>query len=194
MDIYKLNVDSIKDLSTQRKYYHEAATELDTIIENLYMNFDIDFQESKEKKEYLKQLLYRLRIKGYELEEPVMTDGSIDLYRDHLSHFTICLHDKVIPIGDIEYTDTHRAIPGNISYEIFEKYRGHHYALRALRLVGQKLLELGVKKIYVTASNNENIPSIKTIENFGGVLYHNMTKAEEGPIPYICDLERIYSK
>ncbi len=194
MDIYKLKVEEIDTISDVRKYYRMAGIELDVLNDDLLFGGVILTKEIKEKSTYLENLMYRLRVRMYELQDPTFTDGTIDLYTDKKYHFTICEHDKKEPIGVIEYIDTKNIIPGNISYEIYADYQGHHYALRALRIIGHELLDSGITSIVITATNNRNIPSMKTIEEFGGSLYRGFDKKEPGPIPYSCDLKKIYSK
>ncbi len=58
---------------------------------------------------------------------------------------------------------------GHIGYRIEEKYRGHHYALKACRLILPLAQRLGMESITITA-NPENIPSRKTCEQLGCVL------------------------
>lgn len=194
MNIYDIKVEELKDINTVKRIYNRVSIELDTVTDDLYFQDTTNYQETKVKAMYLERLLYKLRLHIYELMKPEFTDGTIDLYRDHDTHFTITEHDKKIPIGVIEYYDTTRPVPGNISYSIEKEYQGHHYALRALRIIGKRLLDTGVTKIFVTASNNKNYPSMKTIEAFGGILRNNKDKEEPGPVPYICDLKKIYSK
>ncbi len=194
MSIYDLKVENITSLKEVTKYYRQASNELDVITEDLLFSCEIPTPEFKEKCKYLEALLYRLKVRKMELQTPTFTDGTLDLYYDNDYRFTICEHDKKQPIGSIEYIDTKNVIPGNISYEIYEEFQGHHYALRALKIVGEKLLKSGITSIIITATNNKNIPSMKTIEEFGGTLYKGMSKEESGPIPYTCDLEKIYTK
>ena len=193
MDIYNINIVNITDLQEIRKACRLINIEIETLIEDLLFEEDAIYTDKKSRVEYLRVVLDLLRIKTYELKDPEYTDGVIDLYQDNGTHFTITEHNKTNPIGTIEYVDTQNIIPGNISYEIEKEYQGHHYALRALRIIGKELLESGITSIVITATSPKNYPSIKTIEEFGGTLRYD-TKEENGPVPYTCDLERIYSK
>lgn len=166
---------------------------METLAESLYLEPDLEEEETKDRIAYLERILYELRQRFYEIQDPELSDGTIDLYRLQGTHFTITEHNHKIPIGDIEYINIQKAVPGNISYTIFEGYRGHHYALRALRLIGRLLLTSGISQIFITASNDDNYPSIKTIEKFGGERYHQEDYVT-GPIPFTCDLKQIYSK
>lgn len=193
MELFDLDIKTIEDVKLLKKYYRQTANKINTLCEELYLNFDADLIDYQSKIELLERLTTEIRNRIYELQSPEFTDGIIDLYRDHLSHFTITKHNETIPIGAIEYFNTTKSIPGNISYEINKEFRGHHYALRALKLIGEALLNKGIKKIFITASSEKNYPSIKTIESFGGVRFYKEDYVA-GPIPYTCDLERIYSK
>jgi len=55
---------------------------------------------------------------------------------------------------------------GNIEYEIFPKFQGHNYALKATKLLSQIALDYGVTNLNITASPT-NFASIKTIEKLG---------------------------
>lgn len=55
---------------------------------------------------------------------------------------------------------------GNIGYEIFPQYRGHHYSEECSKLLIDLASKIGVKQVTLTA-NPENLPSIKIINNLG---------------------------
>lgn len=185
------NIEEITDINKLKRLFKIEYIQFETLCEDLlFQGIPIPNEDTKELEEYLE----RIRIRINELSFPEYTDGVVDLYRDYGTKFTITESNKKIPIGVISYNDTTRPIPGNISYKIYKKYRGHHYALRALRILGEVLLEKGIKSITVTASDKSNIPSIKTIEEFGGILRNERDRITQGPVPYICDLPSIYSK
>ena len=60
-------------------------------------------------------------------------------------------------------------ILGQVGYHINEKYRGHHYALKACRMLFECAKEVGMKELLITC-NPDNIPSRKTLEALGGTL------------------------
>lgn len=60
-------------------------------------------------------------------------------------------------------------ILGQVGYHINEKYRGHHYALKACRMLFECAKEVGMKELLITC-NPDNIPSRKTLEALGGRL------------------------
>ena len=194
MNLYKVKVSELTDLQEVKKILRLTCNELDTLTEDFLFTYGGLSPELKNKCQYLSTLKSALRVRCYELQDPIYSDGTIDLYHDDNNNFTICESGKKVPIGTIKYIETHNVVPGNISYQIYKPYQGHHYALRALRIVGEQLLENGIKQIYITATNNQNVPSIKTIEEFGGRLYKEEYKEMSGPVPYTCDLEEIYTK
>ena len=190
----KINVKELKDINEIRRYMYKASEALFTAEEDLMFDETVEYDEKQQRIGDLKNTILELRKRLYEISSPVFSDGTLDLYCDYGTHFSICEFGKIIPIGTIEYTNTSNPIPGNISYEIKKEYRGHNYALRALRMVGKQLLDEGITSITITAPNNTNYPSIKTIERFGGIMNSNWSLEDSGPIPYTCDLKRIYSK
>ena len=58
---------------------------------------------------------------------------------------------------------------GNVGAELNKEYRGNRYSLQALELLKDIMIDKGLTKPIFTVRPN-NIPSIKTIENFGGKL------------------------
>ena len=58
---------------------------------------------------------------------------------------------------------------GHIGYEVYEAYRGHHYAARAVTLLCLLAKQHGFSFLWITC-NPENIASRKTCERAGGVL------------------------
>ena len=58
---------------------------------------------------------------------------------------------------------------GHVGYGVNEKFRGHHYAARSLKLIFPLAKKHGLNPLYVTC-DPENIPSRKTCERAGGTL------------------------
>ena len=56
---------------------------------------------------------------------------------------------------------------GHIGYGVDEKYRGHHYAAKACRLLFELARMHGMKYLYITC-RPDNLPSKKTCEYLGG--------------------------
>ncbi len=84
--------------------------------------------------------------------------------------FTICLSENKRPVGrlNLRIGNTERIIRyiGHIGYGIEEKYRGHHYAAKACRLVKQVALDHGLDTLWITC-NPDNYPSRRTLEILG---------------------------
>lgn len=122
---------------------------------------------------------------------PDLTDGEIDIYineRNESFKGVIYLHNTGIEIGNIDYR--HKCDSkwlGDIGYSIHPSYQGNHYAYKALKLIEILIAQKGVDKVTITVRKG-NIPSIKTIEKFGGVLKET-TLAEV--LIYECDLNHI---
>lgn len=60
-------------------------------------------------------------------------------------------------------------ILGQVGYHIDEKHRGHHYALKASRLLFRCAKQLGMDQLQITC-NPDNMPSRKTLEALDGTL------------------------
>lgn len=135
-------------------------------------------------------VLSNLRI--YE-QKPDLTDGEIDIYLnsnegDIAFRGIIYLHDTPLEVGVIDYRGPcDSKWLGDIGYTINEEYRGNNYAYKALELISPVISEKGIDKVTITTYSN-NIPSIKTIEKFDGVLKET-TLAEV--LIYECDLNHI---
>ncbi len=84
----------------------------------------------------------------------IETDGEIDLtipkdFEEYDNIFDIYLHGTDEYIGNIwfdEGSDPELVkYYGNVGYEIKKEYRGHHYALKALKLIKKVMLEDNIK-------------------------------------------------
>ena len=135
----------------------------------------------------LEQINSDLRI--YE-GRPDLTDGEIDIYlieNEQQVFFKgqIFLHNTPVTIGNIEYRGPDNG-PwlGDIGYRIEQPFRGHNYAYKALKLIKEKIIALGIDNVIITTSIN-NIPSQRTIEKFGG---QQIESSLEDVIRYRCDL------
>lgn len=158
--------------------------------------WEIDEKLYRLKRRY-ESLVYAETIKNKQYDA---SDGEIDLYlkntigKNGSREYLIYLHNTLTEIGKVIFwgqCDGEIPFRGNVSYCIDPEYRGHHYALKALNLMADKLLEDGITTIYISAESH-NIPSIRTIELFGGIPRsdidpHNIQA-------YECDLEKIRKK
>jgi len=85
-------------------------------------------------------------------------------------YYEIMLHNTNITIGKIDLRlkeDKRMYYYGAIGYSIYEKYRGHHYALEACKIVKTIAKdEYHLDKLIITC-NPDNIASFKTLEKLG---------------------------
>lgn len=170
-----------------------------TIEKEIAMNFGNYSLEGDRIKLIEEKHDIRLKIKEL-LTNPsftILTDNKIDLHStfsniingDH--DYNIYLHDTNEHIGNISFRGTLKGKPyegydGNIGYIIDEKYQGKGYALSALKLMTDKLYKEGIEEIFI-ATYKTNVPSIKTIEKFGGVLMNKYSTKNINL--YRCDLK-----
>ncbi|MFC1947190.1 GNAT family N-acetyltransferase [Chloroflexota bacterium] len=81
--------------------------------------------------------------------------------------FTIRFSENKKPVGrvNLRIGNTERIIKyiGHIGYGIEEKYRGHHYAAKACRLIKQVALDHGLGTLWIIC-NPDNNPSRRTCE------------------------------
>ena len=100
--------------------------------------------------------------------------GYVPAYR-----YKITLHDQDQSIGEIdiridamenvtfnELKDENLYYGGHIGYEIYEKYRGKHYAAKACHLIKNVALAHRMNKLIITC-NPDNYASRKTCERAG---------------------------
>ncbi len=132
-----------------------------------------------------------LNKKVYFLKPPVGCNDKVDLRTKDGRNYEIYLHETEILVGNVEYRGYHVSeFLGDVGGYIEEEYRGHHYIYEALCVLGEILNEQGVNDFWVTTFE-ENIPSKKSIERFGGqllssdnnppgvLLYECLTKKKE---------------
>lgn len=123
---------------------------------------------------------------------PDLTDGEIDIYITNSSNQlpfngTIYLHGTGIEVGVIDYRGPVKdKWLGDIGYTIREEHRGNGYAYKALNLISQIIASKGIDHVTIT-TYKDNIPSLKTIERFGGVI----TGDDEYVLSYTCPIEPI---
>jgi predicted acetyltransferase len=90
---------------------------------------------------------------------------------------------KIVGRGNIrhELNDFLRQFGGHIGYGVLPQYRRRGYATEILRQAIPLAHKLGIKPILVTCDDN-NVGSIKTIENCGGVLENAVPQGENKPL------------
>lgn len=119
--------------------------------------------------------MFRFKDVGY------LTDGEIDLIIEkkvpaHLEkfgvpsyHFQIKKHLMPHEIGKIDIRigyNENTFYGGNIGYEIYPAYRGHHYAAKACKILKRVAQLHGMNYLYISCLP-ENIPSNKTCQSLG---------------------------
>ena len=92
--------------------------------------------------------------------------------------FVICLHDGTeAGVCDLRLGHNERLyVGGNIGYEVYEPYRGHHYAARAVALLKILARRHGMDYLLITCQS-DNPASARTILRAGGEYI------ETAPIP-----------
>ena len=86
-------------------------------------------------------------------------------------YFRIC-DQKGVNMGRIDLRvgkNQNTYYGGNIGYTVFECFRGHHYALKACRLLFQLAKMHGMEELIITCAP-DNAPSRRTLEKLGGEL------------------------
>ena len=115
--------------------------------------FDTDFLESNEIKLILERTTEADPVRNY-----------VPAY-----HFLICDMQGTV-MGHcalrIGYNDSLYYV-GHIGYSIYEKYRGHHYAAKACKLLFLLAKKHGMNYLYITCSA-DNLPSRRTCEYIQG--------------------------
>lgn len=87
-------------------------------------------------------------------------------------YFKIVRSTDDIKVGECDLRIGHNdntKYGGNIGYEIYKPYRGHHYASKACKLLFVLARKHNMDKVIITCSP-ENIGSRKTCEHCGGEL------------------------
>lgn len=98
----------------------------------------------------------------------------IDQTNRHEAYYHIYKYDTKEHIGNcglrLDDTDMNSYL-GNIEYEIFEPYRGFHYAKQACLLLGSIARDKGVHSLTITA-NIHNQASLHVIESLQAKFVH----------------------
>lgn len=93
----------------------------------------------------------------------------------------IVLQPENVAVGKISLRlghNRHSYYNGNIGYEVDEAHRGHHYALRACRLVLPVAQQHGMTHLYLTC-DHDNIASYRTMERLGATLVEEVSPPED---------------
>ena len=143
-------------------------------IELLEINNELYKKESA-LYERIRELEYEL----YWILPPIKTNGVVEIRKQFNGNindlksikgdYSICLANKQLVIGKLSFRGYHCSTSlGDIGCAIERDYRGHGYAYQSTCLLLEYLKENNIEDVWVTVSC-DNIPSIKTIEKFGGV-------------------------
>jgi len=110
------------------------------------------------------------------LKGPILSNSVIDIYFEEessdkeTSFYYLTISGEKQKIGRININwELYDYMLGNIGAELDKEYRGNRYTLQALDLLKDLMIDKGLTKPIITA-RPDNIPSIKTIQNFGGKL------------------------
>ena len=147
---------------------NEKEKELQYILEAL----DNEIDRLLGQKHDIYEELIKIDMQKRCLEPPDITDGTIDLrcFSENGKSFSIFLSGTSEEIGTIDYRDYHVGkLLGDIGYTIFPEYQGHGYAYHALCLLSDILYSKGIPDFWVS-TKEDNIPSLKTILKYGGIL------------------------
>ena len=85
-------------------------------------------------------------------------------------YFEIILNETLETVGYIKYYYWIDPTAGNISYKIYEEYRGKNYAKKALKILARNISGLDDEDLYISILPN-NIASIKTAVGAGATFY-----------------------
>ena len=99
----------------------------------------------------------------------------------HEQIWRITLHNQRKEIGQISYRDGESRYVyyyGHIGYHVNPQYRGHHYALRACRLLVPEIRLSGKSSVIITC-DPDNVPSRKTCEKLGCLYERTASVPEE---------------
>ena len=87
------------------------------------------------------------------------------------NYYAICLMDGTrVGQCDLRFGFNEKIYyGGHIGYGVDEPYRGHHYAMKACRLLFKLAASHGMEEVIITCAP-ENLPSRRTCERLGGRL------------------------
>ncbi len=178
------------ELEKLKQQSHEKAIEIRQIYEqqdewlDRYNSINNEIHDKQDK---LYEQSFLICEKIVEIEEelfwimpPVKSNGVIEIRKlidgiensqnNLIGYYSICLSGEKKVIGKIEYMGYHtNEFLGDVGFVIDPEYRGNSYAYHALCLVGELLKEKGIDDFWISAYKT-NIPSVKTIEKYGGVV------------------------
>lgn len=184
------------------------------LIEKLNMRLDSLYDKEEKTirmwiestNEFYDEFLEDIRREIFEIETlirlkngPCFTNGILDLYFDYddscedEEYYNITLHNCLVIIGHVRITYSNFcSFLGNIGYELCESSRGNGYMIQALEMLSEVMIDNGLTKPIITVYP-DNIPSLKTIEKFGGVLIDGISE-NKSYVTYEVDLMKKVKK
>lgn len=124
-------------------------------------------------REKIKELQRMLSLNQF----PAYSNGVLDLYLDESAdkvgkvsenyNITLTGEKRFIGYVRVTYDNMSDNFLGNIGYELKREFRGNGYMLQALEILREPMLKKGLEKPVITVQS-DNIPSVRTIEKFGG--------------------------
>ena len=165
--------------------------QLEYLINNKKNEIIISKGEERQTKENelkeLKKELEEIKEKIINITPRATSDDLIELIEIEKGIYLIRLNVTKMIVGIIKYRGYHYSMMlGDISYEIYEPFRGNNYAYKALCLLSELLYNNNIDDFWITAYT-DNIPSNKIIQKFNGEfiqkvgdlnLYNCCTKLE----------------
>lgn len=110
--------------------------------------------------------------------------------------YTICLSEKGMlgyrkaGLCDLRFGyNTLLYYGGNIGYRVNKKYRGHHLAQKACRLLFEEARKAGMPYLIITC-NPDNLPSRRTCEHLGGKLLETVDLPEDNDMYQMGDRQK----
>ena len=180
VDIYKLRREVEKALIEKNKCVYQINKSQGT----KYFLLREKFKAINEKYWLLQELL------DYYESNLIASSDELDIKRfgnDIEAMYGIYLKNQGIKIGHIDYRGYHTSpITGDIGYVIDYRFNGHNYAYKALCLLADYLSRNNISDFYISVFS-DNIPSIKTIEKYGGVIIRKDNRIST----YECITKRI---
>lgn len=129
------------------------------------------------------------------LSTPIKSDRE-NLYTEKYINFDIVLKSTLEKVGEISFDywhDEEFKYGGNVSYEIKEQFRHHHYATDALKLLRVLLKSHtydGNKDLYI-ATKPDNINSQKVALNNDAELIYSGSVPEDDSINFIDQVKEV---
>lgn len=153
--------DKLDFLVDEQAFYHPYGRDEDEINQRISETYEEINQIHGEIHLIDKDLVASSEIVDIYLEE-----GSIE---KGYGYFAIFLHGTSTRIGHVRLNSRPDNCYGNIGYGLGEGYRGHRFMLQSLELLKETMLKMKIIKPILTVEP-DNMASVRTIQNFGGVL------------------------